>query len=114
MSVTKYCKECRQIFELRHAAQKYCKKECLEMARKKYIRNKVQMHRINKNQWTFLHNENTENEDDRIMVTYLSTPNLLDKINSLDKYYNIIGIQITESKPDKIGVVIAESSSEEE
>jgi hypothetical protein len=112
---TKQCKECDQEFELNHAAQKYCTKECSEIARRKYVRNKVQMHRINKNKWTFLHNENTENESDQIMVTYLKSPKIFDELSSLDEVSNIIGIQINESKPDEIGIVIAkESSSEEE
>ena len=111
---TKTCKECDQKFVLMHSAQEYCTDKCSKKARTKYVRNKVQMHRIHKNKWVFLHNENTEAATDRIKVTLLSSPAIFDTLTALDKTHNIIGIQITEGNPDKIGLGIAESSSKEE
>lgn len=87
---------------------------CSKEARRKYVRNKVILHRLHKNQWTFLHNENTENEGDRIKLTQLKSPKIFDLLSDINKKHNIIGIQITEGRPDFIGVVVAESSSDEE
>ena len=90
---TKQCKECDQEFELNRTAlnaQKYCTKECSEIARRKYVRNKVQMHRINKKNWTLLHYENSENDSDQILVTYLKSPNIFNELSSLDEVSNVI------------------------
>ena len=110
---TKQCKECNQEFELKHTAQKYCKKECSEKGTRKNIRKRVKRFREQKS-WTFLHQENRENEGDRIKVTYLKAPGIFNLVSDLGKEHNIIGIQITEGRSNLIGFVIAEASSEEE
>ena len=110
---TKQCKECNQEFVLKSTAQKYCKKECSDKGKRKNTRKRVKRFRAKK-AWTFLHQENRENEGDRIKVTYLKTPGIFNLVSDLGKEHNIIGIQITEGFSDQIGIVVAEASSEEE
>ena len=110
---TKQCKECNQEFELKNTAQLYCKKACLESATRKRVRGNVRRFREQK-AWTFLHEENNENEGDRIKVTYLKSPGIFNLLSDIGKNLNIIGIQITEGFSDQIGIVVAEASSEEE
>jgi len=107
----KTCKECDKIFELETPAQQYHNKQCAKKARKRYIRNKVRKLR---DVWIFNHSKNKENKDDRIQVTYHESPGLHEVLIGLAKTHKIIGLTIAGDRPGNIGIVVAESSSEEE
>ena len=107
----KLCKECGKIFELESPAQQYHNPDCAKESRKRYIRNAVRKLR---DVWIFTHNENKENEDDQIQVTYHKAPGLHDLLIDLAKSSNVIGLTISGDKPGEIGIVVAESSSDEE
>lgn len=107
----KTCKECDKIFELETPAQQYHNKKCAKKARKRYIRNKVRKLR---DVWIFNHSKHKGNEDDRIEVTYHESPGLHEVLIELAKTHKIIGLIIAGDKPGNIGIVVAESSSEEE
>ena len=107
----KTCKECDKIFELETPAQQYHNKQCAKKARKRYIRNKVRKLR---DVWIFNHSKNKGNEDDQIKVTYHESPGLHEVLIELAKTHKIIGLTIAGDRPGNIGIVVAESSSEEE
>ena len=106
------CKRCKVTFIPQHFNQEYCKETCFKESRQEYRREYMREYMAKRRETLlFLREDAIEGPGDRIKVAYFRTPGLHDFVHNIAKDHHVIALQVS---GNEVGVVIAETSSEEE